>query len=154
MQMSLFRASGPEDFHARMSRWLEWGRELGLKGNDLDCFLSLLAYLKGAAPEFLSSRTFRVFSLATAEKTSKSLFERWPASGMAWAGACLTAGSLESPSRVKESTLSDVIETGEVPDRYFLSPNAAKGMLRRADRMGRSLFPPLRKVLEILAKGR
>jgi len=44
-------------------------------------------------------------------------------------------------------------QSREVPQKYFLSPNAAKGILRRADRMGRSLFPPLREALEILAKG-
>ena len=31
--------------------------------------------------------------------------------------------------------------------------NAAKGIIRRADRMGRNLFPPLRQALEILSKG-
>src|SRR5205823_6449630 len=73
--------------------------------------------------------------------------------GIAWDGVCLIAGTLESPSRVKESILSDVIETSKVQDKYFLSPNAARGMLRRVDQMGRSLFPPLRKALEILSKG-
>jgi DNA (cytosine-5)-methyltransferase 1 len=44
------------------------------------------------------------------------------------------------------------MEKGEVPQKYFLSQNAAKGMLRRAERMGRELFLPLRKALEILSK--
>src|SRR5205814_1035307 len=125
-----------------------------LKGKGLDSFLSLLDYLSKVAPRFLSSRTFQVSSLATEGKTSKSSFERWPASGMAWDGVCLTAGTLESPSHVRESTLSAAIETGEVPLRYFLTANAAQGILRRANRMGRPLFPPLRRSLEILAKGR
>jgi DNA (cytosine-5)-methyltransferase 1 len=50
--------------------------------------------------------------------------------------------------------LWELIEKGEVPEKYFLSPNAAKGMLRRADRMERELFPPLRKALEIMSKAR
>lgn len=153
MQMSLFQTYGQEDSRAKTSRLRGWARELGLRGKSLDCFLNLLAYLKQDVPEFSSSRTFQVSSLATEEETSESSFERWPASGMVWDGVCLTAGISESPSHVRESTLSAVIETGEVPDRYFLSPNAAKGMLRRADRMGRNLFPPLRKALEILSGG-
>jgi hypothetical protein len=153
MQMSLFQMFGQEDSPAKTSRLREWGREQGLKGKNLDCFLNLLAYLKRDIPEFSSSRTFQVSSLATEEEISRSLFARWPASGMAWDGVCLTAGISESPSHVSESTLSGVIETGEAPERYFLSPNAAKGMLRRADRMGRNLFPPLRRALEILSKG-
>src|SRR5687768_6693225 len=125
LQTSLFPTSGQEDFLARMSQWHAWARELGLRGSDLDSFMSLLDYLSKVAPEFSSSRTFQVSSLATADETSESSFARWPASGMAWDGVCLTAGSLESPSHVSESTLSGVIETGEVPLRYFLSPNAA-----------------------------
>ncbi len=154
MQMSLFQTSGPEASRARMSRWREWARELGLKGKSLDSFSSLLDFLKGVSPEFCSSRTLRVFSLATKDETSESSFERWPTSGMASDGACLTAGISESPNLARESTLLDAIETGEVPQRYFLSPNAAKGMLRRTDQMGRNLFPPLRRSLEILSKGR
>lgn len=71
---------------------------------------------------------------------------------MAWDGVCLTADTSESPNHVKESSLWELIEKGEVPQKYFLSPNAATGILRRADRMKRELFPPLRKALEILSK--
>lgn len=152
MQMFLDRMFGLEDSHARMSQWHEWGRVLGLEGSDLDSFMNTLASLNPVCPEFLSSKTFRACSLAMEGEISKSLFERWPSSGMAWDGVCLTAATSESPNHVKESTLLDVIETDEVPERYFLSPNAAVGMLRRADRMERSLFPPLRKALEILSK--
>jgi hypothetical protein len=144
---------GPEDSPAKMSLWREWGRELGLRGNSLDCFMNLLVFLQTAAPEFSSSKTFRACSLPTEEEISKSLFELWPNSGMVWDGVCLTAKTSESPNRAKESSLWDAIEKGEVPQKYFLSPNAAKGMMRRADRMGRKLFPPLREALEILAKG-
>ena len=55
------------------------------------------------------------------------------------------------PNHGKGSTLSDVVETGEVQEKYFLSPNAAKGIIRRADRMGRNLRPHFRMSLEILA---
>ena len=150
--MSLFPTSGQEDFPVKTSQLREWGRELGLEGSSLDSFLSLFAYLKEVAPEFLSSRTFQASSLPTGGGTSKLLFERWPASGMAWDGVCLTAGTLESPNLVDESILLPAIEIGRVPPRYFLSANAAKGILRRANRMGRPLFPPLRRALEILAK--
>ena len=153
-QMRLFQTSGPADSRARMSQWREWGLAQGFEGRSLDSFLSLLAYLESAAPEFLSSRTFRAFSLATEDVTSESYSKRWPNSGTAWDGVCLTAATSASPSHAKESSLLDAIETGEVPDKYFLSPNAAKGIMRRTDQMGRRLFPPLRKSLEILAKGR
>ena len=152
MQMSLFQISGQADSHAKTSRLREWARAQGLKGKSLDSFMTLRDSLEEIAPELFSSRTFQVSSLATEDETSESLFERWPSSGMVWDGVCLTAGTSEFPSRVKESTLLDVIETGKAPQRYFLSRNAARGILRRANRMGRPLFPPLRKALEILAE--
>ena len=43
------------------------------------------------------------------------------------------------------------METQKPPQEYFLSQNAAIGILRRVDRMGRHLLPPLRKSLEILS---
>jgi len=153
MQMSLFQTSGQEGFPARMSRLREWALGLGLKGRNLGYFLSLCASLNKVAPQLFSSRTFQACSLAMGGGTSKSLFERWPNSGIASDGVCLTAGISESPNRGSECTLLDAIETGTVPDKYFLSPNAARGMMRRADQMGRSLFLPLRKALEILSKG-
>ena len=135
--------SGLEDSPAKTSRWLQWGQELGLEGNTLHSFLNTLASLETHAPEFLSSRTFQGSSLATEAGISKSLFERWPSSGMAWDGVCLTAKTSESPNHVNECTLLDAVETGAVPERYFLSPNAAAGILRRTDRMGRDVYFPL-----------
>ncbi|ANB00290.1 hypothetical protein BB28_22290 [Mycobacteroides chelonae CCUG 47445] len=72
---------------------------------------------------------------------------------MAWRGEYLTVATSASPKVALESSLSDLLETRRPPARYFLSPNAATGMMRRADRMGRNLFPPLRSALEILSKG-
>ena len=36
-------------------------------------------------------------------------------------------------------TLSEVLETGPVPERYFLSKAACAGILRRAERRGKKL---------------
>lgn len=131
----------------------EWGHVQDFEALNQDSFTSFLDWLQTAAPEFSSSKTFQVSSLPMEEETSESSFKLWPNSGIAWDGVCLTAKTSESPSHAKESSLLDAIETGEVPQKYFLSPNAARGILRRADRMGRQLFPPLRSALEILSKG-
>jgi hypothetical protein len=47
-------------------------------------------------------------------------------------------------------SLSEVLET-EVAPRYFLSPKAAAGILRRAAKRGRELPRVLRLALESLA---
>jgi len=44
-------------------------------------------------------------------------------------------------------TLSEVLETGPVPERYFLSQAACAGILRRAERRGKKLPPRLETAL-------
>ena len=142
---------GQVDSLAKMSHWRAWAVERDLKESDLDSFMTLLASLEKHVPELFCSKTLQAFSIHTVEKISAPSSGRWPTSGILSGGVCLTANTSESPNRAKESTLLGVIEMGKVPEKYFLKPNAAKGMLRRANRMGRPLFPPLRQSLEILA---
>jgi hypothetical protein len=75
----------------------------------------------------------------------------WPASGMAWRGECWTLSTSESPSDAVASSLSDVLETGPHLSKYCLSPKAAEGILRRAERRGRALPSSLRSALEAVA---
>ena len=49
------------------------------------------------------------------------------------------------------SLLSEILETGAVDRRYFLSPKACKGILRRAANRGKSLPQSLREALEAVA---
>lgn len=147
MQTSLSPMSGQQDSHAKMSHWREWAKEQDLKDRDLASFMNLLASLEKDAPELFYSKTFMACSIPIEGATLKPSFKLWPSSGILSDGVCLTAKPLESPSRAKESTLLGVIEIGAVPQKYFLKPNAAKGILRRAKQMGRNLFPPLRESL-------
>jgi len=138
--------------HAKTSLLLEWENEMGSEVDNRGSFSSLLDSLEKHAPAFLCSRTCRVYSARTKAEISELFSGRWPNSGIASDGVCLIAKTSESPNRAVESTLLGVIETGKVHRRYFLSPNAARGCLRRAERMGRNLFPPLRESLSTLAQ--
>jgi len=145
---------GLPDSHAKTSRLREWGRDLGFEAISLDSFTTLCGSLEEVFQEPLSSKTCTGFSLATEDATSPSYSRRWTNSGMASDGVCLTVKTSESPSNVVESTLLPCIETNEAPQKYFLSQNAAIGILRRVDRMGRNLPPSFRQSLEMLAKDR
>lgn len=138
--------------HAKTSLLREWESETASAVVNQGSFSSLLDSLEKHAPAFLCSRTSRVFSARTKDEISGLYSGRWPNSGIASDGVCLIAKTSESPNRVIESTLLGVIETGKVHQRYFLSPNAARGCLRRAERMGRNLFPPLKESLSMLAQ--
>jgi hypothetical protein len=49
-------------------------------------------------------------------------------------------------------SLSDILETGDVPQRYFLSAKACSGILRRAAKRGKGLPQPLLEALKAVAK--
>ncbi len=70
---------------------------------------------------------------------------------MVWRGEFLTADTSESPSGAVASTLSDVLESQLVPERYYLSARAAAGILRRAERRGKRLPPRLEQALRAVA---
>jgi len=48
-------------------------------------------------------------------------------------------------------SLSDVLEDGPVPPRYFLTAKACQGILRRAAKRGKTLPPHLAHALEAVA---
>lgn len=59
-------------------------------------------------------------------------------------GECLTLSTLEFPSVAVACSLSDILETGAVPQRFFLSAKACAGILRRAEKRGKELPQQLR----------
>jgi hypothetical protein len=104
-------------------------------------------------PNGFSSRTYPDCSPRTAVGTSESCLERWPTSGMAWDGGFSTAVSSECRSAAgecssSETTLADVLEPN-VPQRFYLSARAARGILRRAEKRGRELPPALAEALSV-----
>src|SRR5271170_8521459 len=63
---------------------------------------------------------------------------------------CWTLDISESPKSAVESTLSDILETGDLPPQCFLSPAACQGVLNRSvdKRYKVKLSPRLRAALE------
>ena len=78
-------------------------------------------------------------------------FEGWMNSGMGGRTECLTLSTSEWPSDAVVCSLSDTLETGTVPQRFFLSDTACRGILRRADKRGKELPPALQAALAQVA---
>jgi hypothetical protein len=51
-------------------------------------------------------------------------------------------------------SLSDILETGDVPQRYYLSGQACRGIIRRAEKRKKELPPMLRLALENVASAK
>lgn len=77
---------------------------------------------------------------------------RWQSGGMAYGEIVLDQKVSPSPKRPVESKLVDILESERPDGRYFLSPNAARGILRRVDSQKRTLFAPLRAALQNLSE--
>lgn len=71
------------------------------------------------------------------------------AGGM-WLGGCSMRNTSEFHSGAVASSLSQVLET-HVASKYFLSPKACAGILRRAEKRGKELPPQLKAALMLAA---
>ena len=101
-----------------------------------------------------SLRTYPDSFHLTRDEISPSFSRRWPSSGF-WMGPgeCWTAVTSECHSEGDgSSSLRDVLEDSVAP-RYFLSPRAAAGILRRAEKRGKRLPEHLEAALRTLADG-
>ena len=75
---------------------------------------------------------------------------RWQNSGMGSPTECWTLSSSEWHKDADVCLLSDTLETGDLPQRFFLSAKACAGILRRAEKRGKTLPPQLQLALEIV----
>jgi hypothetical protein len=64
----------------------------------------------------------------------------------------LTLSISEFPSAADVCSLSDVLEAGDLPRRYFLSAKACAGILRRAAKRGKELPSALQSALAATAR--
>ena len=76
---------------------------------------------------------------------------KWKRGGIVWGNKYIECNVSPTPSHIVPSSLLKLIEKEQDNPVYFLSPNAAEGILRRVDGQNRTLFQPLRKALESLS---
>lgn len=85
----------------------------------------------------LSQKMSPDFSLSTLGKTSGKSYPTSIRSGIVWCGMCWTPKTLAWHNKEKGLSLLEVLETS-VPQKYYLSQKATIGIIRRAQRDGRS----------------
>ena len=109
---------------------------------------STLQWLTNNAPNGWSGKTSPASSTTTEDGTLVPSSGRWSNSGMGSPIECLTLNTSEWPNDAAVCSLSQILETGDVPQRFYLSPKACQGILRRAAKRGKSLPPPLARALQ------
>ena len=118
----------------------------------------ILPLLTDIGPDGWSGRTSPVCCQVTEDGILAPSSGAWRNSGMGSPTEFLTLSSSEfnrtlapSPSDDAVCSLSDILETGDVPQRYYLSAKACQGILRRADKWGKKLPPLLQRALKAVA---
>lgn len=97
--------------------------------------LPLVPLLQSIGPSGWFGRTSPVCCQATEDGTLVPSSGSWASSGMGSHTAFWTLSTLESPSNAVASSLSDILEAGSVPQRFYLSVRACRGYLRRLHRI-------------------
>ena len=149
------------------------GKRKGLKGNRSGLFIHAIRIIRemrlatnGQYPTFIiwenvpgafSSNGGEDFRAVLEKVTNANIpmpaSGKWATAGMVRGGEVDTAWRIldaqywEYPNVENESTLSEILEDN-VPEKYYLSPKACLGILRRAKNKGRKLPDNLRIALE------
>jgi hypothetical protein len=97
----------------------------------------ILPLLNDMLPSGSSGKTSPVCCPATEDGTLEPSSGRWGNSGMGSLTECWTLSISEWPSDASVCSLSDTLETGDVPQRFYLSAIACRGILRRAEKRGK-----------------
>ena len=121
--------------------------------------LPTVQLLNAIAPSGWYGRTSPVSCRLTEDGTLEPSSECWQNSGMGSPTGFLTLNTCEhadtlGPSRNGGgvSSLSDILEIGAMPRRFYLTAKACRGILRRAAKRGKQLPPPLERALRTVAQ--
>lgn len=155
LQRSLFdqpendQTSFALDGRAKATQWLE--SVAAWLTSEADCGARSAASWENLPPVGFLERTSPEFCRSTEGGIGLPSSGTWQNWGMGPPTAFVTLSGSEWPSDAAVCSLSDVLETGDVPEKYFLSPKACRGILRRAAKRGRELPPALHEALTAVA---
>ena len=99
-------------------------------------------------------KTYAAHCPATKEQISPPSSRKWGSGGVGSLTEFLTFNGSECHNDAAASSLSDILEAGEVPQKYFLSAKACAGILRRAEKRGKALPVQLEEALTAVASAR
>ena len=153
MQQSMFSSEEPRANHSASPDFAKaW---LTLEGTSHS---HILQSLNAIGPSGWYGKTSPASCQRTEDGRLEPLSGAWSNSGIARPGECLTLSTCEhaafptlSHSAAVVCSLSHILETGDVPRRFYLTPKACAGILRRAEKRGKKLPIALHRALAQVA---
>lgn len=111
---------------------------------------SVIEYAKSRVQDFASVKatTVQIETFVDRDNAPKI---KWNNGGVMFNGLCHMSPVSPAPKKPVPSRVVDLLDKVKPSSRYFLSPNAATGILRRVYSQDRTLFQPLDAALQRLA---
>ena len=106
-----------------------------------------LQLLHDISPDGWSGKTSPASCHLTEDEILAPSSQRWGKSGMGSLTEFVTLNISEWPSDADVCLLSDTLEIGDVPQRFYLSAKACQGILRRAEKRNKTLPAQLLRAL-------
>ena len=113
--------------------------------------LRILPLLTAIGPSGWSGRTSPACCRVEEDGTLVPSSEGWGSSGMGGPTESWTLSISDWPNDASVCSLSQVLEAGNVPRRFYLTARACAGILRRAEKRGKQLPPSLAAALRAVA---
>ena len=146
MQLSMFSSEEPPASHsASQDLERDWTIRVATSCSPI------LPLLTDIAPAGWFGKTSPVSFQATEDGTLPPSFSGWASAGMGSPTECLTLSISDWHSDASVCSLSQVLEDGSLPPQYFLSGQACRGILRRAEKRGKRLPTQLLHALQAVA---
>lgn len=120
-------------------------------GNGSGVTSKALDYATARVPEFATARAVSI-QIDKFDGHDQAPKIKWSNGGVMFKGACLMASVSPAPKKPVFTRLVDALDNTKPSSRYFLSTNAATGILRRVESQQRTLFGPLDAALRRLSK--
>ncbi len=110
--------------------------------------LNILGLLNDCGPDGWSGKTCPESCHRTEDGILVPFSGAWSNSGMGSHTEFLTLNTSEFHNAAAACSLSDILEIGDLPSRFFLSAKACAGILRRAETRRAELPPALVQALQ------
>ncbi|KQV34798.1 MULTISPECIES: DNA (cytosine-5-)-methyltransferase [unclassified Rhizobium] len=100
------------------------------------------------APELRNATRVLSFAAITDEIRAGTFVRKWKSGGVACRDMIIEGTASPAPSKIVPARFVDALDATRPDESYFLTANAAAGILRRVKVVGRTLFLPMSVALE------
>jgi len=116
------------------------------------CTIEEPKVITSMAPELQNGTRVMSFEAIADEIRTGTFIRKWKSGGVACRDMIIEGSASPAPSKIVKSLFVDALDDARPDDSYFITANAAAGILRRVGSVGRTLFEPMSEALTKLVQ--